>query len=94
MTFRFNVEGGPKSCEGTDKAIRELARYKVPIITGTDSPVPGQTYGASLHGELALLVAAGLSPVQALTAATSAPARAFGLTDRGRIAPGLRADHQ
>lgn len=37
-------------------------------------------------------VRAGLTPVQALTAATSAPARAFGLTDRGRISPGLRAD--
>jgi imidazolonepropionase-like amidohydrolase len=30
--------------------------------------------------------------MQALVAATSAPARAFGLDDRGRIAPGLRAD--
>jgi hypothetical protein len=39
-----------------------------------------------------LLVAAGLSPIEALTAATSRPAQAFGLKDRGRIAPGLRAD--
>jgi imidazolonepropionase-like amidohydrolase len=30
--------------------------------------------------------------VQALRAATSAPARRFGLADRGRIAPGQRAD--
>ncbi|MEV0615886.1 amidohydrolase family protein [Nonomuraea sp. NPDC050404] len=36
--------------------------------------------------------AAGLTPREALTAATSAPADRFGLTDRGRIAPGLRAD--
>jgi imidazolonepropionase-like amidohydrolase len=35
-------------------------------------------------------VRAGLSPVEALAAATSA--RWFGLTGRGRIAPGLRAD--
>jgi imidazolonepropionase-like amidohydrolase len=55
-------------------------------------PAPPQTYGVALHGELELLVGAGLTPVQALTAATSAPARAFRLTDRGRIAPGLRAD--
>jgi len=45
-----------------------------------------------VHGELELLVGAGLTPVQALTAATSAPAHAFRLTDRGVIAPGKRAD--
>jgi imidazolonepropionase-like amidohydrolase len=37
-------------------------------------------------------VGAGLTPLEALRAATSTPARAFGLTDRGRIATGLRAD--
>ena len=81
-----------RSCDGTTEAIRQLARRRVPILAGTDAPVPGQTYGASLHGELALLVSAGLTPLQALAAATSAPARAFRLTDRGRIRPGLRAD--
>src|SRR5262249_18496870 len=39
-----------------------------------------------------LLVAAGLSPAEALAAATSVPASTFGLGDRGRIAPGARAD--
>jgi imidazolonepropionase-like amidohydrolase len=33
-----------------------------------------------------------MTPAQALTAATIAPARAFRLTDRGAIRPGLRAD--
>jgi imidazolonepropionase-like amidohydrolase len=33
-----------------------------------------------------------LAPIEALRAATSRPARRFGLTDRGRIAPGARAD--
>ena len=46
----------------------------------------------SLHRELGLLVAAGLTPLQALTAATSGPADAFRLQDRGAVAPGLRAD--
>jgi hypothetical protein len=45
-----------------------------------------------MHAELARLVDAGLSPEDALRAATSVPAKAFGLADRGRIAPGLRAD--
>jgi imidazolonepropionase-like amidohydrolase len=47
---------------------------------------------ASLHDELHLLVQAGLFPTTALAAATSAPAAAFGLTGRGGIAPGMRAD--
>jgi imidazolonepropionase-like amidohydrolase len=80
------------SCEGTNEAIRAMAARGVPVLAGTDSPAPGATYGASLHGEMELLVRAGLTPTQALMAATSAPARAFGLDDRGRIAPGLRAD--
>ena len=80
------------SCEGTREAVRQLVRAGVPILAGTDAPGPGSTYGASVHGELELLVGAGLTPVQALTAATSAPARAFRLADRGMIAPGKRAD--
>jgi imidazolonepropionase-like amidohydrolase len=39
-----------------------------------------------------LLVAAGLSPADVLSGATSRPASRFGFIDRGRIAPGLRAD--
>ena len=81
-----------KHCNGTDDAVRQLARARVPILAGTDAPVPGSTYGASVHAEMTLLVRAGLTPLQALTAATSATARGFRLTDRGRVAPGLRAD--
>jgi imidazolonepropionase-like amidohydrolase len=80
------------SCEATREAVRQLARHGVSILAGTDAPGLGQTYGPSLHGELELLVGVGLTPAQALAAATSAPARGFRLTDRGRIAPGLRAD--
>jgi imidazolonepropionase-like amidohydrolase len=60
----------------------------VDILAGCDvsEPIPslgGLAHGASLHQELQLLVEAGLSPVEALQAATSIPARRFGLTDRG-----------
>jgi len=76
------------------KALREAG---VDILAGCDvsDPVPslgGLAHGASLHHELQLLVAAGLSPLESLRAATSLPARRFGLTDRGRVAPGARAD--
>ncbi len=73
-------------------AVGALRRAGVPILAGTDSPAPGLAHGVSIHRELELLVRAGLTPVEALAAATSEPARAFGLRDRGRIAAGLRAD--
>src|SRR5438034_6382467 len=71
-------------CNGTDVGIRQLVQAHVPLLTGTDAPVPGTTYGASVHVELALLVRDGLTPLQALAAATSVPAQAFHLADRGR----------
>lgn len=73
--------------------VRELARRGCVILAGTDAPNPGLVYGASLHRELHhLATAAGLGPVDALRAATSVPARLFGLHDRGVLSPGKRAD--
>ena len=69
----------------------------VDILVGTDVSFPlptlgGMAHGASVHHELQLLVRAGLTPVEALRAATATPARRFGLDDRGRIRESLRAD--
>lgn len=72
--------------------VRRLADAGVTLLAGTDAPNPGTVFGASLHRELELLVRCGISPSQALAAATSEPARVFGLADRGRIAAGQRAD--
>jgi imidazolonepropionase-like amidohydrolase len=60
----------------------------IPVLTGSDSPL----HGPMVHRDLELLVESGLTPRQALIGATSAAARVYGLHDRGRIAPGLRAD--
>ena len=73
-------------------SVARLHAAGVPILAGTDAPNPGTAHGASLHRELELLVRAGLSPVEALRAATSVPASALALHDWGRIAAGLRAD--
>jgi len=73
-------------------AVRALHAAGVPILAGTDAPNPGTAHGVSIHRELELLVHAGLTPTEALRSATSVAARTFGLNDRGRIAPGLRAD--
>lgn len=77
--------------------VAALYRAGVPVLAGTDANMsPGAPatvpYGESLHRELELLVAAGLSTVDALRAATVLPARYFGLPDRGAVEPGLRAD--
>lgn len=77
--------------------VKTLHAVGATIVVGTDSnsdPTAPNTieHGASLHEELALLVEAGLSPADALEAATAAAADAFQLADRGRIAPGMRAD--
>jgi len=79
-------------CDAAPQAIRQLVAAGVPLLAGTDAPAPGTTYGASLHKELEHLVDAGMTPVAALVAATSATAKAFRMTDRGRISPGARAD--
>ncbi len=73
-------------------SVRRLHQAGVAILAGTDAGNPGTAHGVSMHGEMALLVQAGLSPQQALRAATSLPAARLGMRDRGRIAPGLRAD--
>ena len=46
----------------------------------------------TLDAGVRALIKAGISPAAALSAASEAPARALGLVDRGRIAPGQRAD--
>jgi len=74
------------------ETVKALKAAGVRILAGTDRGNPGTTHGASLHRELVLLVAAGLTPAEALGAATAQTADAFGLADRGRIAPGFRAD--
>jgi len=68
--------------------VRLLHEAGVPLLAGTDMAA----HGVGIHRDLEMLVQAGLEPRDALEAATSAAATAFRFTDRGRIAPGLRAD--
>ena len=65
----------------------------VPFMAGTDSPMPGVYPGYSLHEELQLLVAAGLTPLEALRSATLEPARFLHIEGAsGTVAVGKRAD--
>jgi Amidohydrolase family len=65
----------------------------VPIGAGTDTPIAFAAPGYSLHSELEMLVRAGLSPLEALGAATVRPAEFFGLSgEMGTIEEGRLAD--
>jgi hypothetical protein len=61
-------------------------------LTATSAPVNGTMSGISMHPELEMLVRLGLSPREALAAATNNYSLQFGWNELGQIAPGRRAD--
>jgi imidazolonepropionase-like amidohydrolase len=67
-------------------------RAGVPILAGTDANDTMIVPGFSMHRELALLVRAGLSPMDALRAATTVPAAYLRRSDLGGISQGKEAD--
>jgi imidazolonepropionase-like amidohydrolase len=77
--------------------VTTLHQAGVTILAGTDANgAPGSPaqiqHGEALHDEFALLVEAGLTPVEVLRAATVLSADYFGFKDRGVIEAGRRAD--
>jgi imidazolonepropionase-like amidohydrolase len=69
--------------------VRALHDAGIPIVAGTDKGVPG----VSVAREIELYVQAGLTPMEAIRAATAVPARVMGLANEsGTIRAGLRAD--
>jgi imidazolonepropionase-like amidohydrolase len=82
-------------------AREEIIQYNFPrmiaagvrLVMGTDTGIePGHTFGSGEHVELARWVQLGLTPSQAITAATQRPAELLGLKDLGTLAVGKRAD--
>jgi imidazolonepropionase-like amidohydrolase len=71
---------------------REMARAGVAILAGTDTGEPGTVPGVELHRELELLETAGLSPAEALRAATLEPAKLMRRDDLGEVKKGATAD--
>ncbi len=73
------------------KALKTVTQAGIRLLAGTDSP--NMPNGVALHAELEMLVRSGLTPVQALQAATinAADALAAG-SDLGSIEPGKVAD--
>lgn len=93
------LEGASRPDDWTDiegqahRDVRRFADLGVTILAGTDLGVVTLVPGFALHDELELLVEAGLSPREALAAATINPAKVMRLgTAMGAIAPGQVAD--
>ena len=75
------------------KNVKALQDAGVHIAFGTDSGAqPVRVPGWAEHRELELMVRAGLTPMQALTAAGKGSAGMLGLKDRGTLEPGKKAD--
>lgn len=88
-----NAAGARASVAMNIANLRALHAAGVRIGFGTDSgATPVRIPGFVEHRELDLMVQAGLSPTEALTAATSNAAALMGLEDRGVLRAGARAD--
>ena len=75
------------------KIVAEMRHSGVPLLAGTDTLNPFCFPGFSLHDELALLVTAGLSPMEALQAATRSAATYLGTLDSyGTVEKGKTRD--
>ncbi len=82
----MNLGFKPSDLSKAKQSVKKLHRAGITILAGTDAPNPGTAHGISLHEELRLLVEAGLTPLQALKAATSNSHNAFNIGYRGTIA--------
>ncbi len=73
--------------------LKRVFESGIAVVTGTDTGIPGVLLGLSSHSELILHVEAGLTPREALRAATIDAARMMGVEkDLGTVEPGKLAD--
>lgn len=85
--------GDPTFAEWSLFLTERMHSAGVPFGAGTDVPINLSVPGYSLHSELDMLVRAGLTPMEALEAATLEPAKFFGLeAEMGSITEGQVAD--
>ena len=79
--------------EVAKRNLKTLSDAGIPIAMGTDTGPAARFQGYFEHGELALMVEAGLTPMQAIVASTSDAARCMEVdTDLGSLETGKLAD--
>ena len=88
-----DLEAGKRDFAKCLELVAAMHRASVPILAGTDTGDPDVLPGFALHDELALLVRAGMTPLEAIQSATLNPARFLGLeATQGTIQKGKLAD--
>jgi imidazolonepropionase-like amidohydrolase len=95
--YNFSNKAIAEAVANARRALASENRAGIPIVVGSDSGnagiVPYLFHGPTTLREIELLGGAGLSPAQALDAATRTPARMLGLSaEIGTVEPGKRAD--
>lgn len=89
----FQPEAAHRLVELRRQLLKALHEAGAPIALGSDAPQFFNVPGFSLHREMRMMVAAGLTPYEVLETGTAAPARYLGTPGGfGTVAPGARAD--
>ncbi len=89
----FQPEATRRLVDLRRRLLRELHSAGAPIALGSDAPQFFNVPGFSIHHEMRMMHAAGLTPYQVLATGTREAARYFGKEARfGTISPGRRAD--
>jgi imidazolonepropionase-like amidohydrolase len=85
--------GGADAEQALRDSFGRLLAAGVDVVLGTDAgAVPDHFFGYTGHRELEIFVRLGMTPAQAIVAATGRPAERLGLSDMGTLAPGKSAD--
>jgi imidazolonepropionase-like amidohydrolase len=74
------------------RSVARLARAGAKVVLGSDTGTQDNPFGITDHRELEMLVEAGMTPMQAIVAATSASAAYLGLAGEGTLTQGARAN--
>jgi imidazolonepropionase-like amidohydrolase len=85
-------EGARERYAILERSLRKLSAAGAKLVLGADTGVEDHLFGLAEHLELQAMVDAGMTPAQALVAATSRAAEYLRLEDRGSLVPGKRAD--
>jgi imidazolonepropionase-like amidohydrolase len=90
---KVRVARSSEALETAKRNAKRLFDAGIMLVAGTDAPYPGVFLGEGIHRELELLVDAGLTPLQAITAATKNAATLMNFGNEwGTLEPGKRAD--
>jgi len=83
---------GRPASKGRSTLVKMIDDLGGRLVVGSDTPMPFVVPGVSVHQELEMMAGAGVPPLRAIRAATSAAAEALGRSDLGVVAAGSLAD--